>query len=159
MPFTPFHFGIGALVKSVSPGKAFSFQVFALSQVLIDIQPGLGLFLGWDELHGWTHTYAGALVIASATTATWWIWMRVRPKHFDNGPVRSFAISVSAFFGTLSHVWLDSQFHAEMANLTPDMLKLWRTPGAMAQIETACLLACVSALVFWVVRLLVFRRG
>ncbi len=53
MPFTPFHLGLGALVKSVTPNKAFSFQVFLLSQVLIDIQPGLGLFLGWNELHGW----------------------------------------------------------------------------------------------------------
>lgn len=149
MPFTPFHFGIGALVKSVSPGRAFSFQVFALSQILIDIEPGLGLFLGWDELHGWTHTYAGALLVAMATVAIWWLWERVRPKRLDNGPVSAFVMASSALLGTLSHVWLDSQFHAEMAKLTPDSLKLWTTGDVTTSIEMACLAAAGLALIIY----------
>lgn len=152
MPFTPFHFGIGALVKSVTPARAFSFQVFALSQALIDIQPGLGLFLGWDELHGWTHTYPGALLIALATMVVWRGWVVGRPKRFDNGSISNFVVASSALFGTLSHVWLDSQFHAEMSNLTPNLLKLWKSGDVTTNIETACLAAAGLALLVYGVR-------
>jgi hypothetical protein len=157
MPFTPFHFGIGALTKSVTPSRAFSFQVFALAQVLMDIQPGLGLLLGWDVLHGWTHTYPGALAIALATGAVWLIWVAIRPQRFDSGPIRDGVVISSALFGTLSHVWLDSQFHAEMANLTPGMLKLWTTGDVTTSIETACLAAACLALLIIGVRSLLGR--
>jgi hypothetical protein len=157
MPFTPFHLGIGALAKSVTPRRAFSFQVFALAQVLMDIQPGLGLFLGWDELHGWTHTFPGALVIALATGAAWWIWVAIRTKHFDNGPISREVVVSSALFGTVSHVWLDSQFHVEMAKLTPGMLKLWSTGDVTTGIETSCLAAAGLGLVIVGMRSLLCR--
>jgi hypothetical protein len=158
MPFTPFHLGIGALAKSVTPSQVFSFQVFALSQVLIDVQPGLGLFLGWDELHGWTHTYPGALIIALATMAAWLIWVRVRPKRCDNGAISNVVVASSALFGTLSHVWVDSQFHAEMANLTPESLKLWKTGDVTSIIETTCLAAAGLALLIYVERRLMSQE-
>jgi hypothetical protein len=157
MPFTPFHFGLGALVKSVTPARAFSFQIFALSQVLIDVQPGLGLFLGWDELHGWTHTYPGALIIALATMAVWRGWVAIRPSRFDNGPISNLVVASSALFGTLSHVWLDSQFHVEMARLTPGVLKLWQTGDVTTNIETACLAAAELALLIYVMRCLLCK--
>jgi hypothetical protein len=155
MPFTPFHLGIGALAKSVTPMRAFSFQVFALAQVLMDIQPGLGLLLGGDVPHGWTHTYLGAFAIALATMAAWMVWVAIRPARLDNGPISREVVVSSALFGTVSHVWLDSQFHAEMADLTPGMLKLWTTGDVTTSIETTCLAAAgLGLLIVWVRRLL-----
>ncbi len=61
MPFTPFHLGPGALFKAVG-GRHFSFMVFGGTQVLMDIEPLLGLIRGWPVLHGYTHTLAGALL-------------------------------------------------------------------------------------------------
>ena len=52
MPFTPFHLGIGAFAKSVTPNRWFSIQGFTLSRVLIDIQPGISMTTNWGELHG-----------------------------------------------------------------------------------------------------------
>ena len=43
MPITPFHFGPGALVKVIVP-KHFSWTIFALSNILIDLEP-VTLFL------------------------------------------------------------------------------------------------------------------
>ncbi len=79
------------------------------------------------------HTYAGALLIALATMAAWLSWVRVRPECFDNGPVSNLVMVTSALFGTLSHVWLDSQFHAEMERL--NMLRLWETADVPQSID------------------------
>lgn len=161
MPFTPLHLGIGAFARSVTPHRYFSFQVFFLSQVLIDLQPGLGLLLHGDELHGWTHTYAGALVIALATAILWAAWERNRPKHCDNGHVSPVVLAYTALLGTLSHVWLDSQFHAEMAKITPERMKLWTTGDVATQVDIFCLALFMLAFVIWMARgltLFLWRR-
>ena len=103
------------------------------------------------------HTYAGALLIALATMAAWLSWVRVRPECFDNGPVSNLVMVTSALFGTLSHVWLDSQFHAEMARLTPSTLKLWQHGDATTPIETACMVAAELALLIYVMKSLLRR--
>lgn len=51
MPFRPFHFGVGVLAKAAWP-KRFSFQVFVVSQILMDIEPGIRLWRGDAILHG-----------------------------------------------------------------------------------------------------------
>ena len=161
MPISPFHFAIGAVTRSVTPHRFFSFQVFLLSQVLIDIQPGMGLFLDWDELHGWTHTYPGALVIALATALIWMMWERYRPTRFDNGHVRGWILAYTALLGTISHVWMDSQFHAEMARLTRNWMKLWETGDATTSIETFCLALFFLSAMIWIARrlsLMLWRR-
>ena len=42
MPFTPLHLGVGACCKAVGQ-RRFSFMIFAGTQVLMDIEPLLGL--------------------------------------------------------------------------------------------------------------------
>ena len=71
MPITPFHFGPGALFKAAAPAHV-SWAVFALANVLIDLEP-IGLYyITGDPAHPWLHTLAGALAVAAvaATTAT-----------------------------------------------------------------------------------------
>jgi hypothetical protein len=64
MPITPFHFGPGALFASAAPSR-ISWTVFALANVLIDLEP-IGLhFITGDPAHPWLHTVPGALVVAA----------------------------------------------------------------------------------------------
>lgn len=160
MPFTPYHLGIGALAKSVTP-RWFSFQVFFLSQVLIDIEPGVGLIRGSEVLHGFTHTWSGALLLSLATFVVWKAWERFRPARYAMAVVVPPVIVGSALFGTLSHVFLDSLYHAEMAHLRlidPDMAKWADLPTS---VEALCLAALLLAGMMWGLRSLVgmtFRR-
>lgn len=63
MPFTPFHMGPGLAVKAES-GRHFSLMVFGFSQVMIDIEPLVRIIRGDAMVHGFTHTYLGATLIA-----------------------------------------------------------------------------------------------
>jgi len=63
MPFTPFHMGPGLAVKAVT-GRYFSLTVFGFCQVAIDIEPLVRMIRGDIVIHGFTHTYLGATLIA-----------------------------------------------------------------------------------------------
>jgi len=63
MPFTPIHMGSGILLKSLLQGS-FSLMVFGWTQIIMDIQPLIVLISGEGHLHGFTHTYIGAILIA-----------------------------------------------------------------------------------------------
>ena len=64
MPITPFHFGPGALIKAAAPNH-FSWMIFALANVVIDLEPvSLFLLIG-DPAHPWLHTFPGALGVAA----------------------------------------------------------------------------------------------
>jgi hypothetical protein len=63
MPFTPIHMGPGILIKSLLQGS-FSLMVFGWTQIVMDIQPLIVLISGEGHLHGFTHTYVGAILIA-----------------------------------------------------------------------------------------------
>ena len=64
MPFTPIHLGPGLAFKAIG-GRSFSFMVFGGAQVLMDIEPLVGILRGWPVLHGYTHTVLGALAIGT----------------------------------------------------------------------------------------------
>ena len=64
MPFTPIHLGPGLAFKALG-GRHFSFMVFGGAQVLMDLEPLIGILRDRDVLHGVTHTWLGALVIGS----------------------------------------------------------------------------------------------
>lgn len=120
MPFTFYHFGAGALVKAIAP-RHFSFTAFAVSNALIDIEPFLRLsgFLDDTILHGPTHTYPGAVVIAALTLPAIRLWDRTAAALHLNGlrppAVPTWMVLTSALIGTVSHVLLDSRMHADMA--------------------------------------------
>lgn len=64
MPFTPFHMGAGLAIKSVA-GRHCSLLTFGAVQVAMDLQPLVGMVRGGADLHGVSHTYAGAAVLGS----------------------------------------------------------------------------------------------
>ncbi len=131
MPFTPFHMGAALIVK---PGldRNFSVITFGVAQVALDIEPGIGMLTGAAVLHGPSHTVLGALVIAclvmlvspwicslllggwnkEVTHYGWTRWVQAET------PPRK-AVMLGAFFGTLSHVALDSLMHDDIQPLLP----------------------------------------
>ncbi|MFB9244774.1 hypothetical protein IV454_14865 [Massilia antarctica] len=115
MPFTPLHLGPGAAMKAVG-GRHFSFMVFGGAQVLMDIEPLVGLIEGADILHGPTHTLAGALLIGSVAALTGKPVSEfvLRVLKIAHQPISWLASCMGAFLGTLSHIVLDAIMHSDM---------------------------------------------
>lgn len=116
MPFTPLHMGPGLLIKSALRGS-FSLMVFGWAQVVMDIQPLVVMLTGKGELHGITHTWLGATVLALVAApsgkylGSFGLRLIRRPEFLPIGWVTAFA---SAFIGTWSHVLLDAIMHADL---------------------------------------------
>ena len=131
MPFTPLHMGPGLAIKAIA-GRRFSLLTFGTAQVAMDIEPLIGLLRGADVLHGPTHTYAAALVIAAIVASIAPLVCRLilrcwnRELFFCGLPwlleSDSFTLApviAGAYIGTLSHVLLDSIMHSDISPLAP----------------------------------------
>jgi hypothetical protein len=119
------------VLKAVAPGWV-SLSVFALTQVLIDLEPLYFLLAGEWHVHRWVHTYLGVTgVVAlsawlSPPVCRWTIWLwnhrvnregQSRLKVSPHIPRR--AAFVGAVIGGYSHVFLDSLMHADMTPWAP----------------------------------------
>jgi hypothetical protein len=132
MPITPFHFGPGALIKAAAPAT-FSWAIFALANIFIDLEPITLYFVIGDPAHPWLHTFPGAIVVAGVAAVfgrkpcerllnVWnrqldpgWQqrYLAVEPK------ITTRAAWTGALIGTLSHLGLDSIMHADIEPLWP----------------------------------------
>lgn len=119
--------GPAAAIKAVS-GKHFSLTVFGFAQVAIDIEPLVRLLRGDNILHGFTHTYVGAVLIglfafvAGKPVCEW--FLRLWNDAFDHKYLRWLQLTQTitrsgAFIGTFSHVFLDSLMHSDMRPFAP----------------------------------------
>jgi hypothetical protein len=115
MPVTPFHLGPGAVFKAIG-GRRFSFMVFGGAQVLMDIEPLVGILRGSVVLHGPSHTLAGALGIGTLAglvgrPISAWVLRRLAIPHYPFTWTASF---LGAYVGTFSHIVLDALMHPDM---------------------------------------------
>ena len=123
MPFTPIHMGPGLAVKAVMQGS-FSLIVFGWTQIVMDIQPLVVMLTGEGHLHGFSHTYIGATLIA--------VFAGLTGKHLSElglallriqtigQPKIAWWVSfLSAFIGSYSHVLLDSIMHSDVEPFFP----------------------------------------
>lgn len=131
MPFTPFHMGPGLFIKSVL-NTSFSLIIFGWAQILMDIQPLFVLISGDGHLHGFSHTFIGASIIALFSGATgkyiidWVVTSKTvglteRDKAFFH-LTRKFKwrlVFTSAYIGTFSHVYLDAIMHSDVQPFFP----------------------------------------
>jgi membrane-bound metal-dependent hydrolase YbcI (DUF457 family) len=128
MPFTPIHMGPGILIKSLLQGS-FSLMVFGWTQIIMDIQPLIVLISGEGHLHGFTHTYIGAMLIAIFATLTGKYLSEVGLKILriskNENPISImwWVAFLSAFIGSFSHVLLDSIMHSDVEPLFPFTLE------------------------------------
>ncbi len=123
MPFTPMHMGPGMLVKALLQG-GFSLMVFGYAQVVMDLQPLFVLITGEGHLHGFSHTYVGATLIAifSALTGKYLseVGLRILDLPFVGSEKIVWRVAfVSAFIGTFTHVFLDSVMHSDVEPFFP----------------------------------------
>jgi len=123
MPFTPFHMGPGIAIKALLQGS-FSLMVFGWSQILMDLQPLLVLLTGEGHLHGFSHTWVGATLLALVATLTGKYLSEI--GLYVLGLNRQWQVRIawwvaalSAFIGTFSHILLDSVMHADMVPGAP----------------------------------------
>ncbi|MGB2742720.1 MAG: metal-dependent hydrolase [Cognaticolwellia sp.] len=127
MPFTPVHMGPGILIKSLLQGS-FSLMVFGWTQIVMDIQPLIVMISGEGHLHGFTHTYIGAILIAilAALSGKYLSELGLKLIGISNkaNPVviTWTVVFLSAFLGSFSHVLLDSIMHADVEPFFPFML-------------------------------------
>ncbi len=124
MPFTPLHMGPGILIKALLQGS-FSLMVFGWSQIVMDLQPLFVMITGEGQLHGFSHTFIGATLIAVISALTGKYLSELGLKILDiskrDNPVEIIwwiAFS-SAFIGTYSHVILDGIMHSDVAPYYP----------------------------------------
>ena len=121
-----------ALIAKPGLNRKFSVITFGLAQVAMDIEPGIGMLTDSDILHGPSHTILGALIIAYLVTliapvvckfllskwnkevAFYKLSRLLQPEATSRT-----AVTVGAFFGTLSHVALDSLMHHDIHPLAP----------------------------------------
>lgn len=124
MPFTPFHMGPGILIKALLQGS-FSLMVFGWAQIVMDVQPLFVLITGDGHLHGFSHTYIGAtlLAIVSALSGKYLseIGLKILGVSKKSNPVNIawWVAFVSAFIGTYSHVAIDSIMHSDVEPFYP----------------------------------------
>ena len=124
MPITPLHMGPGILLKALLHGS-FSLMVFGWSQIVVDIQPLFVLLTGEGQLHGFSHTYIGATLLAifSGLSGKYLgeIGLKILGIARRSNPVEiAWRVAfVSAFIGTYSHVALDSIMHGDVEPFYP----------------------------------------
>ena len=157
--------GAGLIAKA-AVDRHISLISFAVAQIAMDIEPGLGLLTGAATLHGWSHMVGGALVIAGLVTAIArpivpWLVARwnCEVTHYRvswlavTEPFTWSAAAAGACFGTLSHIALDALMHADMHPFAPIHAAnplLWRV--AHDTVYSMCALGALVGLVAWILR-------
>lgn len=125
MPFTPLHLGFGTCCKAVAPQR-FSFMIFGGTQVLMDIEPLLGMIYGWPYLHLFTHNLLGATLIGTMAMLigkpiSQWVLRSI--LNYRQWEISWKTAAISAFIGTYSHILLDAFMHHDVYFFYPWILK------------------------------------
>lgn len=131
MPFTPFHLGAALILKPVAQ-RHFSLITFGMAQIAMDIEPLIGMMRNAEVLHGPTHTFLGAMLVAMPVAL---ISPQICPPILRrlNREAKTHKLGwlsepeqatrsvvwLSAYFGTLSHVVLDSFMHHDIRPFGP----------------------------------------
>lgn len=123
MPFTPLHMGPGFLAKAILQ-SSFSLMVFGWAQIVMDIQPLVVMISGEGHLHGFSHTYIGAILLTIFSALSGKYLSEIGLFVLGLNPQRQVKISwwvcfLSAFIGTFSHVLLDSIMHSDVEPFFP----------------------------------------
>jgi hypothetical protein len=130
IPFTPFHFGPGLLVKACGP-RRFWLTSFVVANVLIDVEVLYFLRRNDPPIHRYLHTYAGGimaglvaglLMFAAVQAGCYlmpsrWRWIeRLKSTRKRRLLIESLFAGV---IGGLSHILLDSFMHHDMNPFWP----------------------------------------
>ncbi len=131
MPITPVHMGPALAAKAVAP-RYFSFLVFGITQVAIDLEAAFYLITDDPPYHRLLHTYLGATVVALLAVVVGrplleralGMWNRLvradRESFLWIEPRVPLVAAISgALIGGYSHVLLDSFLYSDMHPISP----------------------------------------
>jgi membrane-bound metal-dependent hydrolase YbcI (DUF457 family) len=115
--------GPGIAIKAVLK-SSFSLMVFGWAQIVMDIQPLIVMTTGEGNLHGFSHTYVGATLLALFSALTGKYLSEVGLFILDFNKQRQVKIAwwvtfLSAFIGAYTHVLLDSVMHHDIEPFYP----------------------------------------
>lgn len=155
VPFTPFHFGPGLLLKGAAP-RQVSLTTFVASQVAVDLEPLYFILSGEQPVHRWLHTVWGAglvgLAVGAALGALARRWTGTAAPAL-RGDLRMGAALVGGLVGGVSHPLLDGLVHGHVRALRPLAETTWvLEPGGVAILHAACLAAGLLGALLLVVR-------
>ena len=154
MPFTPFHFGLGLLIKSAA--KKFSFLIFVFSQIIMDLEP-LYFMLRQDwPAHRIFHTFIGCNIAAVISIFLGKplcelglkILNFVCRSHFETR-IEWRAVTISALIGAYSHVLLDGLMHQDMKPFWPFSVE---NPMLGLVSHSSVHIFCIAGAVFFILK-------
>lgn len=164
MPFTPFHMGPGLFLKAVFQ-SGFSLMVFGWTQIIMDVQPLIVLLTEEGHLHGFSHTYIGASLIAlfSALTGKYLSEFGLKFLRIANDAdfkIGWFVCIASAFLGSFSHVLLDSIMHSDVEPFYPiSLANEFHGIISVAMLHKLCLYSGLVGIVLFSSVLLLKRKA
>jgi hypothetical protein len=128
MPVTPFHLLAITPIKAIAPRK-FSWSVFALVNVLIDLEPICYFLITLSPEHHFFHTIIGATLVATLAAlygrgfceGAIKIWNdEIKSKWLIAEPnISKVGAWSGALIGAWSHLLLDSFMHDDIKTLSP----------------------------------------
>ena len=154
MPVTPYHFGVGLLLKGVAPARV-SILTFMAAQVVIDLESGYYMLQRSWPFHRELHTLALATPLgAGVGLAMWCIGRAVPVFRLRYAPEFSLLPALLAgALGGASHAVLDGIMHEDALPFAPfsfanPLLHLVGYTG----LEALCLIFGVLGTGLWVLR-------
>nr|WP_315487624.1 hypothetical protein [uncultured Undibacterium sp.] len=124
MPITPLHFGPGAAIQVLFPQKV-SFIAFALSNILLDIEPAYYMLSGQFPLHRFFHSFFGSSFIIPAVLGIFVVMCNIRkrktwiPDLYNWSGLSIKQVFLGATMGVYSHIVLDGIMHSDIQPLAP----------------------------------------
>ena len=130
MPVTPFHLLAIIPLKAIAP-RRFSWSVFALTNVVIDLEPITYFLITLYPSHRFFHTIIGATLIAilCATYGRRLCELAIKTLHGElqdkevkwlgKASIGNTAAWSGALIGAWSHLLLDSLMHEDIKPLSP----------------------------------------
>jgi hypothetical protein len=165
VPFTPFHFGPGLLIKSCVP-RRFSMLAFVASQVIIDVESLYWLLQDTWPVHRLLHTFIGGAIVGVIVTvvlnriAHTGIGRRLDERYRLSGETAGLPVAVGGLVGGLSHSLLDGIMHADIQPFRPmsgeNPLLGWIS---VVNLHLACVVMGLAGIVILAVRKRVRRAG
>jgi hypothetical protein len=155
MPFTPFHFGPGLLVKAIAP-RAFSLATFVATQVVIDLESVYHLVRQNWPVHRQLHSLFGATIVGLAVGLAAWVAGAALRGRFRAAPPAHAEVSLvgtisGGVVGGISHSILDGMMHGDVRPYWP----LSDAPGwggivSVGSLHLACVLTGVlGGIILW----------
>lgn len=156
MPFTPYHLG-PALLIGVIFFPFVDIIAILVGSIILDIEPLLILTIGTGQpLHGISHTYLVATIVALLTTGIIWVLRGPLYEILSVFRIKQEPsikkIGVSSILGTYSHVLMDSFLYPEMNPLFPILGNPFLGMVSVAFIYQLCLYCGIAGLFVYLIR-------